>query len=172
MVTVCPDEGTELWKITVSCANGKAFTLPVPPVDVSHGFNPEFQFSPLPITQYLFTPAENVIPLLPLQSPKRVPLTGAAAPAMVMSRKSASVPEKAAQVSVRVVPMVSDCKNVLIVALVPAESVSVPVMVWLAVMLTVFTPAEVWPAKVKLLYVFAPFKVTVPVPVTPVNDTL
>jgi hypothetical protein len=50
-----------------------------------------------------------------------------------MSRKSMSVREAtAAQVSVRVVPMVSDRTKVLMVALVPAESVRVPLMVWSA----------------------------------------
>ena len=64
---------------------------------------------PVPPRQYTVLAAGNVIPLLPLQSPKRVPLTGAAAPAIVMSRKSMSVSDAtAAQVNVRVVPMVSD----------------------------------------------------------------
>ncbi len=112
---------------------------------------------------YAVLAAGNVIPLLPLQSPKRVPLTGAAAPAMVMSRKSMSVSDAtAAQVNVRVVPMVSDCTNVLIVALVPAESVKVPLMVWLAVRETTFKPAAVMPVKDRLLKVLVPLMVNVP----------
>ncbi len=101
---------------------------PVPP-DVFDQLVLELQLAPAP-TLYTVLAASNVIPLLPLQSPSLVPLTGAAAPAMVMSRKSMSVSDAtAAQVSVRVVPMVFDCKKCRIVALVPAESVSVPVMV-------------------------------------------
>ena len=103
-----------------------------------------------------------MIPLLPLQSPKRVPDTGAAAPAIVMSRKSTSVPENAAVVIVRVVPMVSDWTKCRIVALVPAERVRVPVTVWLAVTLTIFKPADVMPVNDRLLKVFAPLMVTVP----------
>lgn len=155
---VKPDAPLLPSKITVSCANGKLASNPEPPELVAQGdavVTP--QLPPEVPIQYLFVPAGNVIPLLPLQSPKRVPLTGAAAPAMVMSRKSASVPEKAAQVSVRVVPMVSERTNVRIVALVPADSVRVPLMVWLAEKEIDPTPELVCPATVKLLNVFEPF---------------
>lgn len=115
------------------------------------------QLPPAARFQYLLAPASNVIPLLPLQSPKRVPDTGAAAPAMVMSRKSMSVREAtAAQVSVRVVPIVADRANVRMVALVPAESVKVPLMVWSAENVSNAAPAEVDPATVRLLNVFVP----------------
>jgi len=80
--------------------------------------------------QYTVFAASNVIPLFPLQSPKRVPLIGAAAPAMVMSRKSTSdVAAKVPTVRVRVVPSTSDCMNIRMVAFVPADTVSVPVIV-------------------------------------------
>lgn len=73
---------------------------------------------------------------------------------MVMSRKSMSVRDAtAAQVSVRVVPMVSERTNVRIVALVPAESVRVPLMVWSACVVTLVIPALVRPAKDILLNV-------------------
>ena len=148
------------WKTAVSCASGKLLAATAPPPVVAQPVSD--QLPPAAKFQYLLTPAPNVIPLLPLQSPNRVPLTGAAAPAMVMSRKSASVPEKAAQVSVRVVPSVSERTNVRIVASVPAESVSVPLMVWLSVTETTFKPAAVIPVTDKLLKVFAPLSVTVP----------
>jgi hypothetical protein len=48
------------------------------------------------------------------------------------------------------------------VALVPAEQVKVPVMVWLAVTLMIFRPAEVMPVKDRLLKLLAPLMVTVP----------
>jgi hypothetical protein len=93
---------------------------------------PQFALEKEPVG-YTVLGASNVIPLLPLQSPKRVPDTGAAAPAMVMSRKSMSVRDAtAAQVSVRVVPRELDCTNVRTVASAPAESVKVPVIVWSA----------------------------------------
>ena len=46
------------------------------------------------------------MPLLPLQSPSRVPDAGDAAPAIVISLKSTSVKDTAAQVNVREVPNV------------------------------------------------------------------
>jgi hypothetical protein len=85
-----------------------------------------------------------------------VPDTGAAAPAMVMSLKSASVPEKAAQVSVRVVPIVSERKNFRMVASVPADIVSVPLIVWLAANETILNPAAVVPVNDRLLKVLTP----------------
>ena len=81
---------------------------------------------------------------------------------MVMSRKSTSVPENAAAVIVRVVPIVSERTKCRIVALVPADRVSVPVTVWLAVTDMTFRPADVMPVKDRLLKLFAPLIVTVP----------
>ena len=77
----------------------------------------------------------------------------------------------AAQVSVRVVPMVSERTNVRMVAFVPAESVSVPLMVELASRIMLVIPAVVLPAKDRLLYVFAPLTECA-VEVVGVNDTL
>jgi hypothetical protein len=126
-VVVAPDAGLADPNTAVSCANGKLFAAGVPPKLVAHAVADQLL---LPARfQYTVLAAGNVIPLLPLQSPNLVPDAGAAAPAMVMSRKSASVAEKAAQVSVRVVPIVSERTKCRIVALVPAESVSVPLMV-------------------------------------------
>ena len=148
-------------KMQVSWAKGKLSMLGVPPLDVAQAIAPP-QFPPAARFQYLLTPAPKVIPLLPFASPKRVPDTGAAAPAMVMSRKSASVPENAAVVIVRVVPMVSDRTKFLLVALVPAEKVSVPVTVWSAVREIFLKPTETRPVKDRLLKLFAPLIVTVP----------
>ena len=160
MVVCVPVPGLVDSNTAVSCASGKLLTA---------GDAPELAAQPvadqllLPARfQYTVLAASNVIPLLPLQSPKRVPDTGAAAPAIIMSRKSTSVADTAAQVSVRVVPMASDRTKCRVVALVPAESVRVPLMVWLAVMDTFFRPAEVRPINDKLLKVFAPLSVTVP----------
>ncbi len=47
-------------------------------------------------------------------------------------------------------------------ALVPAEQVKVPVMVWLAVRLIIFRPADVIPVKDRLLKLLAPLRLTVP----------
>ena len=82
-----------------------------------------------------------------------------------------SVADTAAQVSVRVVPMVSERKNVRMVALVPAESVRVPLMVELASRIMLVIPAVVLPAKDRLLNVFAPLTECA-VEVVGVNDTL
>lgn len=142
--------------VAMSCANGNAVTSAVPP-SVKDQEAVLFQFAAPELLHHTVLGASNVIPLFPLQSPNRVPLTGAAAPAMVMSRKSMSVSEAtAAQVSVRVVPSVFDRTNVRMVALVPAESVRVPLMVELASKMMLVMPAVVLPAKDKLLYVFAP----------------
>ena len=169
MVVVVPDPGLVDSKMQVSCASGKLFAATLPPDDVAHPVADQLL---LPARfQYLLAPAPKVMPELPLQSPSLVPDAGAATPAMVMSRKSTSVRETAAQVRVRVVPMVFDCTNVRIVALVPAEQVKVPLMVWLAVTDTIFKPAAVIPVNDKLLNVFTPFSVTVPADVL-VKETL
>ena len=56
-------------------------------------------------------------------------------------------------------------------ALVPAEQVKVPVMVWFAVTLMIFRPAEMMPVKDRLLKVLALRRVAVPSEVL-VKDTL
>ena len=144
------------WNTAVSCAKGRLLMAGVPPPDVAQP-TAVAQLPPAARFQNFEVPAGNVIPLLPLQSPKRVPLTGAAAPAIVMSRKSISVSEAtAAQVSVRVAPMVLARTNVRIVALAPAESVSVPLMTWLLTRETVLRPKPALAATVRLLNVLAP----------------
>lgn len=169
MVVVVPDPGLVDSKMQVSCASGKLFASTLPPDDVAHPVADQLL---LPARfQYLLAPAPKVMPELPLQSPSLVPDAGAAAPAMVMSRKSTSVPENAAAVMVLVVPMVSDRQKCLIVAFVPAEKVRVPLTVWLAASDISFRPADVKPVKDKLLNVFAPLSVTVPAPVL-VKETL
>lgn len=143
----------------------------VPPLVVAHAIAPP-QFPPAMRFQYFGTPAPNVIPVFPLQSPKRVPLMGAAAPAMVMSRKSKSA-EPAANVptvNVRGVPITEEATSVRMVASVPAESVSVPVIVWSAPNEITLMPAAVLPANVKLAKVFA--VASVGFPVMAVNVTL
>ena len=111
------------------------------------------------------------MPLFPLQSPMRVPEAGAAAPAMVMSRKSTSVMVTAAAVMVRVVPMVLLWTKCRMVASVPAEKVRVPVTVWLAEREMFFRPAAVMPVKDRLLKLLVPLRVTVPA-LVPVKLTL
>ena len=69
------------------------------------------------------------MPLLPPQLPKRVPLTGAAEPAIVMSLKSTSFAEAALQVRVLVVPIVLEVINVRQAALGLAGSDNVPLIV-------------------------------------------
>lgn len=156
MVIVEPDGSVALSTTTLSWAKGKLLLLTAPPEDKAQ-LPEEDQRALELLARYTVLAASNVIPLLPLQSPKRVPDTGAAAPAMMMSRKSMSVGvATAAQVSVRVVPRVLDCTNVRIVALVPAESVRVPLIVWLADKTIAAIPAEVLPATVRLLKVFEP----------------
>jgi len=161
MVTVAPLFNPVASKKQVSCANGKLLIAGVPPLDVAQLIAPP-QLPPPARFQYLFAAAVNVTPLLPLQSPMRVPVAGAAAPAMVTSLKSTSVIDTAAAVMVRVVPMVLLRQKCRMVASVPAEKVSVPVMVWLAVTLMTFKPAEVMPVKDRLLKLLAPLMVTVP----------
>ena len=171
MVMVEPEFGLPASKMQVSCANGKLSLLTAPPLDVAHTVEDQL---PLPARfQYLSAHATNVIPLFPLQSPNRVPLTGAAAPAIAISLKSMSVRVSTApQVSVRVVPIPLDVTKVLMVALVPAESVRVPLMVWSADRDIWLMPAEAdRPATVRLLKVPAPLIVAVTIDV-PVKLTL
>ena len=165
MVMVFPLEGNGVGldgNTAVSCAKGKLLIAGVPPFVKDHLAFPDPHVSPIDWPHHTVLAASNVIPLLPLQSPNRVPDAGAAAPAMVMSRKSTSVSDTAAQVRVRVVPRVLDCTKCRIVALVPADSVSVPVTVWLADREITFRPAEVIPVNDRLLKLLAPLIVTVP----------
>ena len=121
--------------------------------------------------QYTVLAAGNVIPELPLASPNRVPLAGAAAPAIVMSRKSASVADTAAQVRVLVVPSVSEARKVRYADAVPALIVRVPLMVWSALKVTGVMPTVVRPVKDRLLNVFAPV-IVIPVAAALVKLTL
>ena len=116
-------------KVAVSWAKGK-LVRDGEPLDVSaQAFVSHPNKAPVTF-QYTVFAAVNVIPLFPLQSPILVPETGAAAPAIVMSRKSTSVSDAtAAAVIVRAVPIVSDRTKCRIVALVPADRVKVPVTV-------------------------------------------
>jgi len=148
-------------KKQVSCAKGKLLMAGVPPLPVAQPMAPP-QSPPAARFQYLLAAAVNVMPLLPPQFPMRVPEAGAAAPAMVMSRKSTSVIDTAAAVMVRVVPMVLLRQKCRMVALVPAEKVRVPVTVWLAARTMFFRPAEVMPVNDRLLKLFVPLNVTVP----------
>jgi len=95
--------------------------------------------------------------LLPLASPSRVPVHVPAAPAAVMSRKSASVSDTLVPtVIVRVAPIVVDVKNSRYAAAVPALTVSVLLIVWLAKKVIVPIPTTILPVNVKLLNVLAP----------------
>ena len=69
------------------------------------------------------------MPELPLQSPKLVPVIGAAAPVIVMSLKSTVSPENALHVSVTVVPTVLERMNVRRAGVAPADTVRVPEIV-------------------------------------------
>ena len=69
-----------------------------------------------------------MIPEFPPQSPARVGDEPAAAPAIVISRKSQSVAERVPTVRVRVVPRTLDLRNTRRTAVAP-EQVKVPVMV-------------------------------------------
>jgi len=111
------------------------------------------------------------MPLLPLQSPSLVPEAGAAAPAIVISLKSVSVKDTAAQVKVRVVPIVLEKTAMRYADAVPALTVSVPLIVWSALMLNVPIPIVVLPVMVRLLNVFEPVIDDVVIAVD-VNDTL
>jgi len=153
-VTVDPEFSPVASKIHVSCASGKLLTAGEPPLDVAQAvadqIPPEGRF------QYLLTAAVNVIPLLPLQSPKRVPAAGAAAPAITTSLKSTSVKETDAHVNVRTVPITSERTNIRPVASVPAKQAKVPSMTWFDASTKFETPSPNLPVTVKLLNVFEP----------------
>ena len=73
----------------------------------------------------------KVILLLPRASPRDVPVKGDAAPAPVISMKSAFVNETAAAVSLRAVPVVFDLTRMRFTVEFPV-TLSVPVIVWSA----------------------------------------
>ena len=160
MVMVAPLFRPVASKMQVSWARGKKLGSGVAPDDTVHPLLD--QFPPPAKFQYLFEAAVNVIPLLPLQSPTRVPDAGAAAPAMVMSRKSTSAMDTAAAVMVRVAPMVSLRTKVRPLALTPAGNVNVPFTVWLALSASCRKLAEPTDPKDRLLKVLAPLMVAVP----------
>ena len=110
-----------------------------------------------------------MIPVLPPQSPALVGDDPAAAPAIVMSRKSQSSADKLLTVSVRVVPRTGENKKPRRTAVAPA-TVRVPVMVWLSEKMRCCIPALVGAVKTKFLNVFAPATVFMVVPVF-VNST-
>jgi hypothetical protein len=119
--------GLPLSKTAVSCAKGKLFTAVGPLEVVAHAVAFQFCDPPDPF-QYTVLAAGNVIPLLPPQSPPRVGEIGAAAPAIVMSRKSQLVADTAAQVRVRVAPIVLERTKPRAIADEPAQ-VKVPLTV-------------------------------------------
>ena len=94
---------------------------------------------------------------------------GAAAPAMVMSRKSQSVADTAAQVMVRDVPIVPERTKPRAIADEPAQ-VNVPLTVWSAAIDSWLSPVAL-ASNVRLLNVFAPVIERVPTAVL-VKETL
>lgn len=139
----------------MSCANGNCVTSEAPP-EVADQPVVALQLAEPVERQYTVLAAGKVIPLFPLQSPNRVPDAGAAAPAIVMSWKSASVAVTAAQVSVLVVPVALERTKMRHVESVPAERVKVPLIVWLPANVNVGMAEVDRPALVKLLNVLAP----------------
>lgn len=130
MVMVAPAFNPVSSMTTVSCASGKLATADAPP-DVSAHAAAD-QKPPPTRFQYLLTPAANVMPLLPWQSPSRVPDQGADAPAAATSRKSTSDnAATAAAVSVLEAPNTTLRTSSLDVAVVVVPNVSVPRIVWL-----------------------------------------
>ena len=103
-------------KMAVSCGNGIEAPL-APPLDVLQDDVALYE-PPDVATQYLVTPAGNVIPELPRPFPKFEPETGAQAPAIVISLKFTF--EKLADdaVSVLAVPIVFVSIRPICVALV------------------------------------------------------
>ena len=95
------------------------------------------------------------MPVLPPQLPALVGDEPAAAPAIVMSRKSQSVADRLLTVSVRVVPRVLERTKMRRTAVAPAQ-VSVPLMVLLDKNETEVKPAVDGAVTVRLLKVFAP----------------
>jgi len=93
--------------------------------------------------------------VLPPQSPARVGALPAAAPAIVMSRKSQSAADKFATVRVRGVPVVFDRRVTRLIALAPAQ-VKVPLTIWLSDMRNCSRPEEAGGTTVRLLNVHDP----------------
>ena len=111
------------------------------------------------------------MPVLPPQLPALVGDDPAAAPAIVMSRKSQSCADKLLTVSVRVVPRMLERKKMRRTAVAPA-TVRVPVMVWLALNIRPLSPALDGALNVSVLNVFAPFIVGDSDALVLENDTL
>lgn len=105
--------------------------------------------------QYTVLGASNVMLVLFPQSPRRVPLTGDAAPEIVMSRKSQSDGANVATVSVLAVLVVLLKNEIRCKALVP-DVVNVPLIVWFADNVIGFTPGDAGAVIVQLLNVFSP----------------
>ena len=93
--------------------------------------------------------------VLPLQSPKPVPVNGDAAPAAVISLKSQLDKDSAAAVIVLAVPTVSDLIKNLRISL-PPLAVNVPLTVWLAPTVIIFIDDDDADVNDRLLNVFAP----------------
>ena len=134
MVTVWPLEGYGVGldgNTAVSCASGKAALACVPPF-VNDQIGAEApQLPDTVLRKYTVLAAGNVIPLLPLASPSLVPLTGAAAPAMVMSRKSMSVKDAIElTVNVLAVPKTLETTIVRHVEFAPELKFNTPLIVW------------------------------------------
>ena len=92
------------------------------------------------------------MPVLPPQLPARVGDDPAAAPAIVMSRKSQSVADKLLTVSVRVVPRVLEYAKIRRTGVAPS-TVSVPLIVKLCERISTFRPAAEVAVNVKELNV-------------------
>lgn len=152
IVIVWLDDVMELESNTaVSCGNG--IDAPdAPPDEVDH-LAVLLKDPPLP-TQYLVTPAGNVMPEFPPTSPALVVAKGAAAPAPVMSWKNMLVTETTAAVKVLAVPNTELRMNPMLVEL-ELVMVSVPVTTWFAP--TCIRPALL-PVIVKVANVLAPVR--------------
>jgi len=100
---------------------------PAPPDVAAHEDDP-IQVVSVP-TRYTVFGAEKLIPEFPPKFPSLVPLTGAAAPVNVISRKSTSTSDAAAQVNVLAVPIAFDTIASLLVAVPLLLRVKVPLIV-------------------------------------------
>ena len=170
MVMVAPRIRPKSSMTTVSCANGKLAAAATPPDVNAHALSD--QFPPATWLQYLVTPAANVIPLLPPQSPSRVPDHGADAPVTAISLKSTSDSAATlATVNVRVTPGTDDRTRVLNTGFAEVPQVSVPVTTVFPVKIIKVSRTAAVLAKVRLLNVLDPLIVLLVAPVD-VNDTL
>ena len=155
---------------TVSCGNGKLAADGTPPDVSAHAVAD--QLPPAARLQYLVTPASNVIPLLPPQSPSRVPDHGADAPDTAMSLKSTSDSAATlATVNVRVVPGIDDLTTALIAGFAEVPKVSVPVTTVSPLNVTKVSRTAAELEKVRLLNVLDPL-IALDTPAVDVNDTL